>query len=265
MAAWFIFTAAQRTTASTPAINAYPTEGPFSQRFYQDNLIEPRSLLHQHFDHIYVLYVPERLHRMRMLVSAMGVRATFAQVEPLSECGIERLRERGIVEPDVTPDLIATKRSCFVSHTTILKHFLNSTSSDSSRCLVFEDDIIPGRGLWEKRLESALTSLNRLPQGAWTYFNLGRCWEYCDGFSAPYVGADLIRTNYTQCTHAFAVTRAGAEEISQMKMNLSFDNALRKHIHREGRGYAAATSVFVQDRANIRSLLGSFDAASRLL
>ena len=94
------------------------------------------------------------------------------------------------------------------------------------------------------------------------YFTFGRCWDYCSAQEA--VSASVVRVFRPLCTHAFAVTKAGARKIlagcaSPIRADTTVDfciadlimnGVLQAYAPREG-------GLFWQDRDQFGSKLGS--------
>lgn len=128
-----------------------------------------------------------------------------------------RMRSAYIVQP-VQPGEVG----CILGHRRLLEDFLQN--SDKDIALVLEDDAIPMR---RKAIIAQMDQLvEAMDDSYWDFVQLGRCWDincYSEGTQHPVATLQHgIRVYHSQgfefCSHAYLVSRKGAERILQYTM-----------------------------------------------
>jgi len=142
-------------------------------------------------DQIYVINLksrPDRLKNTTQELNKMGIK--FQVMEAVDS-----------THPDVPKVPLAPRvAGCFLSHNKVLKALLASTAE---WCLIFEDDIIFPEGVNQATFEAAMmTALKYNPEAVL----FGSCYT-----DHPKDYKFSLSVQGTQCAHAYAVNRKGAE------------------------------------------------------
>jgi GR25 family glycosyltransferase involved in LPS biosynthesis len=160
--------------------------------------------------------------------------------------GLSEVRINSIVDPagDAPGFKSDGELGCALSHAHLLSAFIsNSSSSAAEHALILEDDV----GLvlkdhaaktkssgeqdvaaWQERARRALKN----PPPDWEMLYLGWCMEQCEAVELLTEG--VLSAHYPLCTHAYAVTRTGAQKLldhlldSPKALDHSYASLIRK-------------------------------------
>jgi len=176
--------------------------------------------------------------------------------------------------------LVAGEIACTQSHHHVLRQFINDTTL--THAIVFEDDVVPNPNVL-RRLQASkgkngtssasssshvlVSLIEELAATShtlgWHGLNLGRCYDYCDVdvdlqrvSSASYDGnasppLRIVHSCRPLCTHAYMMTRDGAEHLLWTKVYRSAEDVRRQEMSRFGnlRYFSVTPRVFDQARA----------------
>ena len=145
--------------------------------------------------------------------------------------------------------------ACTISHMSALSNFLNS-SKDS--VLIFEDDIKQeGNASVPSKFT---TTMQNVPED-WEFINFGRCWDECE--NDVKVAPGVIVPTRPMCSHAYSVSRPGAEKImkacgSPISLEHTYDTCIAHLVETKSLvSYAPSKALWWQDRNKFSSELGS--------
>jgi len=195
-----------------------------------ESMVNPTSVLHQHFDKIIVLSDPVFFETTRAVMMVLGVKAHYLFVDQPSD---ERMS---------------------VAHVDALQLCVDSELSVDS-CLVFTDFAVPATGLWHTRLVASLSGLSGVD---WDWFFLGRHSANCD--MDEHISEYLIRPHYwiTSELFAYGYKRSSAQFVLSQSRKDQKLSVLIANLVQSGRirAFAASPNVFktykTQECYNIR-------------
>ena len=171
---------------------------------------------------IHVLSVEKRaiktkrnLHLLAPYQTTPGVYQNYDAMSPDED--IQKRNSEYIAEP-VTPG----EEGCILGHRRLLEDFIRKTDKDVA--LVLEDDAIPSRrGAILAQMEQLVEALDGIN---WDFVQLGRCWDVnchlegtTDAIATLKYGIHVYKSQGLElCSHAYIVSRNGAEKILQYTM-----------------------------------------------
>ena len=145
--------------------------------------------------------------------------------------------------------------ACTISHMSALSQFL---TTDQEQVLIFEDDIKQaGKG----SVPSQVAEVMKNVPSNWEFINFGRCWDRCE--NDVQVAPGVISPTRPMCSHAYSVSRSGAEKImnecgAPIPLDHTFDSCFAHMVETKKLvTYAPNKALFYQDRATFASKLGS--------
>lgn len=214
------------------------------------------SWLHQFFDKVFMVALPERRGAIDQFTKATGVRPVLIPGIHHKELTPRKdLIRQGIV--NASASLSAARVACHLGHISALRYCL---LSKAKTCLFLEDDALPAMAL--PTLIGRLVSVfNNIPAD-WQLLNLGRCMDVC---WPKAVARYLVPTNHALCRQAYAVTREGAQNImsNTLPMSRPGDKSVAYLLrHNDLKGYAVTPLLFKQERLAYKSLLGNEKVSS---
>jgi len=149
-----------------------------------------------------------------------------------------------------------------MSHTRALNFF--AKNSEVSYGIVFEDDAVLEKNLARSMMNgefnssSILEVLQKLARTAknhkWHGLNLGRCFDDCPSrVVESYVkaGMDVVKTCNSFCTHAYIITKRGAEILKQYTLPImGTADGIRCALSQQNRFqyFSVTPRLFSQDR-----------------
>lgn len=150
---------------------------------------------------IVVITLPSRRQNVIEFLSSMGFRATLFQAV-----------EKNTLSYDNAHNLAPGALACALSHITVWKEFLQT---EHESIIVFEDDVkVVPKDQQQRVLKDMEAGIKELPT-SWEILYLGWCYSKCnqhEGYSEHLVEVK----GSIHCTHAYCVTRKGAEKLLRM-------------------------------------------------
>lgn len=221
----------------------------------------PHQQQHTHFSvsAARIITIPRRMERARELYTrTVRPHVTDSAVWDAvtkESINISDLMQKGIVARGTAGErLNVGEVACYLSHTEVLRHMLTQARWDT--LLVLEDDAVPSAHFSWQRVKVCMAEVNHVDRD-WDLLYLGVCWDLCA--QRRTVSPHCVQTFFPGCTHAYIVSRRGAERLLRLLSPIrnTLDRSI-KHAARRGelRCYASSQNLFVQDREELPSELG---------
>ena len=209
------------------------------------------SYLNKYFQQIYVITLPERKKYIKNVMNNINLHCEYFPAILKKNIDKNQLVASGVLsyQNKFKND---GEIACYLSHISVLKKFL---SSNAENCLIFEDDL--------KMPESPPTNISKIFStipSDYDIIYLGRCWDNCQK-NVP-VNNFIVKPHNPYCTHAYGVSRKGANKIIALSKPLEYpiDNILAKSIFTKKLiAYAISPSIFFQNREELGSSLNNIN------
>lgn len=215
---------------------------------------ESKNILHNYFDDIYVITLPERKKYVENILNELKINPIYFDAVNKNSLDYDKLIKKNFISYKYYKEKNNGRIACHLSHMRVLDKFLKSNKNS---CLIFEDDIEQIDIKYDDFNKIIKDSLDKVPND-WDIIKLGRCWDSCR--RSIKISDNLYRVFNPKCRHAYAVSKSGAKKIinNAIPMINNGDEMIAKLIS-DGYiiCYAISPNIFNQNRIKLGSTLNN--------
>ena len=225
---------------------------------------EKYSWIHEYFDDVIIITLPKRKEKMKSIMNSLKIAPIYFDAILKDNLNKNELIKSNIITND--SDLNIGRIACHLSHITVLKKFLEATSET---CFIFEDDLYKPDNLSELKTQFNQINFyikNNKLLNDWDIINFGRCWDNCDNQQIIIKKQGnipaIVKSDFSKCRHAYAVSRKGAENIIKNTLplsNIPGDRLIALHNQKNNINmFSLSPPIFFQNRKDFGTNLGNF-------